>query len=136
MASPAECGIWALKKSKSLALAGEPFKDSTNVFPKTLKTVKPSFSQPTTSGFVPKKTNHLLKSLPKLGTALESPKGISYDGFGGHSKADEFPVPKTHKINSGLVKSKKPRGVSRPAAVPHKNVMSSQGSIDSFFTSM
>jgi len=141
MASPAECGIWALKKSKSLAVGAEPFHDSTNrVFAKTLKTVKPSFSQPAGSGFVPQKTNHLLKSLPKLGTALESPKGISYDGFGGHSKADEFPVPKMHKINSGLVKSKKPRGVARPTtatAPPHKNVVSSQErSIDSFFTSM
>jgi len=136
MAAPAECGIWALKKSKSSALTGEPFKDSTNVFGKTLKTVKPSFSQPTTSGLVPKKSNHLLKSLPKLGSALESPKGTSYDGFGGHSKPDDFPVPKTLKINSGFAKSKKPKGISRPTTNAPKNVMSSQGSIDSFFTSL
>jgi len=143
MASPAECGIWALKKTKSLAAGCTPFKDSTNSMPfggKTLKTVKPSFSQPSTH----QKTNHLLKSLPKLGSALESPKGlqINYDGLGGHSKADNFPVPKVNKINSGhsstlTSKSKKPKGVSRPKFVSPPNSLSrNDRQIDTFFTSM
>merc|ERR1719145_231271 len=85
---------------------------------KTLKTVKPSFSQPSTH----QKTNHLLKSLPKLGSALESPQGlqINYDGLGGHSKADNCPVPKVNKITSGhssTLPSKSKKGVSRPKFV-------------------
>ena len=73
--------------------------------------------------------------MPKLGSALESPKGIGYDGMGGHSKSDEFPIPRINKINAGQVaKSKKPKGVSRPT----KPLPSSQGDrpIDSFFSSM
>merc|ERR1712029_539816 len=109
---------------------GKASKDLTTINVQ-LKTSKPSLSQP--SGVNHAKGSHLLRDLPKLGSALESPKGVSYDGMGGHSKSDEFPVPRINKINT-VAKSKKPKGISRPAKLLPSSLGERQ--IDSFFSSV
>ena len=148
-----QCGIVGLTKTKSMAeshnlLGRTPCKDQSNC--RRLDS-SPSCtltsSQPTPSSTKASLTQGVFKR-SKVND-LKSPSPIApshmfYNGFGGHSKLDSFPVlvKKDFKIKpASFNMSKKPKGVSRPKTSSHNSKQVNAKNdlvrpIDDFFTSL
>ena len=142
---PKECGILKLTRTKSMAepqdqLDRSPCKDQTNVrLLASSQNLALISSQPNMTTSKPCLTKGIFKR--SRIDDLKSPSPIApshmfYDGLGGHSKLDSFPVPlkKDFKIKqTSFHMSKKPKGVSRPKMSSNHD---SGRPIDDFFSAL
>ena len=144
-----QCGIIGLTKTKSIGetrnrLNVSPCKDKTNVRSvNSYSTFTQSSSQPNMNILKPSLTQGVFKR-SKIDD-LKSPSPIApshmfYDGFGGHSKDDSFPVAarKDFKFKpTPYNMSKKPKGISRPkTSKPANSKNDSAQPINNFFSTL
>ena len=143
-----QCGIIGLAKSKSMTASSSQFgrrspcKDQTNfrMLDSSPKCTLPSSQPSTTSNVIKSSLTQGIFKRSKMDD-LESPPIVPshmfYDGLGGHSKLDTFPVrsAKDFKINGNSNISRKPKGVSRPKTSANLK-QASVRSIDTFFATL
>ena len=143
-----QCGIVGLTKTKSLTGYTNqdnrsPCKDDTNLLKAKMSPVrKMTSSQPSMNIFKPLSQGTNIYKRTRIDD-LKSPSPIApsdrfYDGLGGHSKNDAFPVAgkKDFKLKpTPYALSKKPKGVSRPKNTK-PNPASSSRPIGDFFSSL
>ena len=143
-----QCGIVGLTKTKSMSetsshLNKSPCKDSTNSLQMKKSPVRNiTSSQPCMNILKPFSQGTSIYKRTRIDD-LKSPSPIApshmfYDGLGGHSKNDAFPVAgkKDFKLKpTPYALSKKPKGVSRPKN-SKANSASSSRPIDNFFSSL
>ena len=142
-----QCGIVGLTKTKSLCEASNdieksPCKDSTNSIKAKISPVrKITSSQPSMNLFKPSSQGTSIYKKARYLDDLQSPSptiapsNMFYDGLGGHSKNDAFPVAgrKDFKLKpTPYTLSKKPKGVSRPK----NSKPGTSKPIDDFFSSL
>ena len=144
-----QCGIVGLTKTKSIAdsnhpLNRSPCKDKSNIRRiDSSPSCTVTSSQPNMNASKPSLSQSLFKRTKM--EDLKSPSPIApsymfYNGFGGHSKLDSFPVAtkKDFKLKSTpFNKSKKPKGVSRPKTSKQTNSkVDSERNIEDFFSTL
>jgi len=142
-----QCGIVGLTKTKSMSETSShfnksPCKDSTNSLQMKKSPVRNvTSSQPCMNILKPFSQGTSIYKRTRIDD-LKSPSPIApshmfYDGLGGHSKNDAFPVAgkKDFKLKpTPYALSKKPKGVSRPKN--SKTNSASSRPIDNFFSSL
>jgi len=144
-----QCGIVGLTKTKSIAESDNAFNRSPCKDKSNVRRIDSSpsctftSSQPNMNSFKPPLSQSLFKRTKLENLKSPSPTAPShmfYNGFGGHSKLDSFPVPtkKDFKLKPTPFNiSKKPKGISRPKTAKQINSkIDSDRNIEDFFSTL